>query len=729
MKKICAVVLAAVLLFSLLLPALAEEEGDSVLRGFNGTYQYVLLGNYPWDSEGIVMGNDPYGSKDVEMRPVLWRILSREEGTLLLITEYVIELQQVTFVNDPDKIKHYDYPVLERFADSDLCHWMNTDMFDHLFGQDPLVNAMLNETDKLGDRGRLFCLTDVQFCQSSYGFRANKKPTGLRVAAPTPYALNRRIFRDGKKKNINYKEGGSPYWCSTQTAPYRFQIVGYDGHLSAGAFSRENIGLRPSIRLDETMVGVESGKGTKKDPFILKYTGPFPAVAPEEEAEPADTETAEPEADSEAEEEPAETAEPEPEDTPEEEPKEAAEEEPEETEEAAEEETEPAVIPGPGEEAGKNAAADTEAEEEPEEETPEEEEEAPEEEEEPEGETLPEAGASKEGTAVISFLGDCSIGDALQSVTKANSYHSVVDREGYGWPFSEVQKYIGTDDMTVGNLEVVITTQTKHKNIVFPLRADPDHVNILLESSIDVVNTANNHCYDFHRNGYVDTLQALDDAGIDHFGSVYYSRKDGFDDVTVKDVNGIRIGLFGFTYPTENDLKHAEVLIQKLREEEHCDYIIASLHWGRETHLVPGTGNVKYAQKLLNLGADMIYGHHPHVLQPVAFYNNKPVLFSTGNATFGTLSSNMDQHAAIFQLTLEKKASGTVPRKLEAIPCKYYKTGDYRIEEETDEEQRAKTYKILSPGRKLVDCVNPPESFLSTGVVQFDEAGEMTADP
>ena len=124
----------------------------------------------------------------------------------------------------------------------------------------------------------------------------------------------------------------------------------------------------------------------------------------------------------------------------------------------------------------------------------------------------------------------------------------------------------------------------------------------------------------------------------------------------------------------------------------------------------------------------MIYGHHPHVLQPIAFYNNKPILFSMGNGTFGTLSANMDQHAAIVQLTLEKTANGTVPRKLEAIPCKYYNTGDYRLEEEDDDDEREKTFKILSPGRKLVDCINPPDSFLYTGLVHFDEAGEMIAD-
>ena len=418
---------------------------------------------------------------------------------------------------------------------------------------------------------------------------------------------------------------------------------------------------------------MESGSGTKKDPFILKYTGelPEPATEPETGAAPEDEAEAEPETAAD----PGTIPEPE-----------AAEEKDSETTE------------------GDNQTAEGE------------------------DTSASEENASGNGTALISFLGDCSIGDALQSVGKANSYHTVVDREGYAWPFSQVQKYLSTDDLTVGNLEIVISTQTKHKDIVFPLRADPDHVNILLEGSIEAVNTANNHCWDFYRNGYTDTLQALDSAGVAHFGSVYYNRDNGFDDVLVKEINGIRIGFFGFTYPGDSDVKHMGVLVSKLREEEHCDYIVASMHWGRETYVVPANGTIKFAKKILNLGVDMIYGHHPHVLQPIAFFENKPILFSTGNCTFGTLSSNMDQHAGIFQLTLEKTENGTVPRKIQVIPCRYYKTGDYRIEEETDETEREKTFKVLSPGRNFTGCVNPPDSFLKTGVILFNEAGELTAD-
>ena len=651
MKKICILILLAALL--LLTIPLAAAEDNSVLHGYSKGYQYVLMGNYPYDSDGLVWGNDPYGSGNTKDEPVLWQILSVEDNTVLLLTEYVIELQQVTFIHDEEAIKRYDFPRHEKYSQTDLCHWINEEMLPHLFDQDPLVYALMEE----GENGRLFCLTSKQLLRSDYGFRETVKPTKVRVTTPTPYARKRRIYR--KDKPINYKAGGTPYWVgSMMEGKSKLHIVGYDGHISGGVYSRDNIGIRPAVRLNLDLIGIESGTGTKKDPFILKYTGEIPAETPEAAA---DTETM-PETETEAEE----------------------------------------PDPGQAEEPGQ----------------------------EPEDETIPVPIAIErpEGTALVSFLGDCSIGDAVSAAGKAGSYQTVVDREGYAWPFSLVQKYIGTDDMTVGNLEIVITTKTRHKNIVYPLRADPDHVNILTEGSIEVLNTANNHCYDFYRDGYVDTLQALDDAGIDRFGCVNYTRKNGFDDVLVKDVNGIRFGMIGFTYPTDADVKHAEQLIKKLREEDHCDYVIVSLHWGRETYTVPGQGNAKYAKKMLDAGADMIYGHHPHVLQPIAFHNNKPILFSTGNCTFGTLSNNMDQHAGIFQITFEKTENGAVPRRLEVIPCKYYKSGDYRIEEETDEAEREKTFKILSPGRNLANCVNPPDSFLKTGVILFNEAGELIAD-
>lgn len=329
---------------------------------------------------------------------------------------------------------------------------------------------------------------------------------------------------------------------------------------------------------------------------------------------------------------------------------------------------------------------------------------------------------SRKDTALLSFIGDCSIGDGFRTIKSENSYHSVVAREGYSWPFSLVKDYLASDDLTIANLEVVLTERNQRKDIMYPLRAAPDHVNILLEGSIEVVNTVNNHCWDYLRNGYVDSLAVLDNAGIGHFGSVYYTKKDGFDDLLVRDVNGIRFGFVGITYPQSSDTKNVIRRIEKLKEEDGCDVVIVSLHWGRETFMKQESSQEALARTLIDGGADVIYGHHPHVLQPITFYRGKPIMFSTGNFTFGTMSK-VDPHTGIFRFTYRKADGRVLLSEIEVIPCQTSGAGDYRPFVQTDETERAKTFRILTPARVPAKCENPPEYFLETGRIIFDENG------
>lgn len=333
-----------------------------------------------------------------------------------------------------------------------------------------------------------------------------------------------------------------------------------------------------------------------------------------------------------------------------------------------------------------------------------------------------------EDSAIISLLGDCSIGDAFSTIRSESSYHTVISEKGYAWPFSTVYDILSSDDLTVANLEVVLTERTAHKDIVYPIKGLPEHANVLKEGSVEVVNTVNNHCFDYFQNGYADTLASLDAAGIARFGSIYYKRKDGYDDILVQDVNGIRVGFFGISYPQNSDLNHIDELIEKLKTEEQCDVVIASMHWGREGFTDASkltSTQLNLSARLIDHGVDVVYGHHPHVLQPMVFYNNKPIFFSTGNITFGTLNSKLDQHTAIFQLSYQKIDGNAVLKKLEIIPCMVGKKGDYRPVIIEDAAEREKTLKILSPKRKISKFTGAPESFLTTGTILFDDEGAM----
>lgn len=658
MRELCGkiiVFLAALLLFAI--PASAEE-----FRGYEkgSGYQYLLMGEYPFD-------------RNETIQPVEWRILSVENGHAVLLNEYVIDTSQVIFETDKKVIEERTYRRIKTFEESDLYLLVDTEYYDRLFSNEPLAAAIVNDPN----HGRLFIPDREFYLKQEYGFSpaAYGENFPTRKAQGTDYACKKRgLFRESN--------GMSPYWAATLKngdQDYKVQLIGYNGHLSYGALTRVNVGLRFAVELDLNQVRIVSGEGTLKDPFVLEYTGP------------SDTDTADP--------------------VPE-----AAEEQAEGEAQAEENEQPQAFIvtddestpeTDPTDEQNNDTEADVTGT--------------------TESESKAEEVSVREDEILISFVGDCSIGDAINSTGAANSYHSVVKREGYAWPFSAVYQYLSEDDLTVANLEVVLTTSTKHKNIMFPLRADPSHVNILLEGSIEAVNTVNNHCYDYMRQGYVDSLAVLDEAKIDRFGSVYYKKQDGFDDLLVKDIKGIRFGFVGLTYPQDADIPEVIKRVEKLKTEEHCDIVVVSMHWGRETYLKQNGTQMKIAKKLIDGGADVIYGHHPHVLQPMLFYHGKPVMFSTGNFTFGTMS-DVDKHTGIFRFYFRRDGEAVRISKIQVIPCQTSGKNDYRPVELTDEEQRKKTFRILCPVKESKDFVNPPEYFLENGMILFDEEGNIIPD-
>ena len=612
--------LAAMLLVLLLLPsAVFGEELRGYVKG--ESYQYVLLGEYPYEADGTV-------------QPVLWRVLTADNGSALLLTEYIIDTKQIIFETDPKIIEKHAFRRISSYAESDLYTWLNSEGVETLFGEDPIRSALISEEGS----GLLFPLTDEQYLDAdTLGFSTGRWGEELnayprRQAVATPYAVANGLL-------VNRSNGKSSYWCNVIKARdgYYFGLVGYNGHISWGAYTNTKVaGLRLAIRLDLNQIRIAGGEGTRENPWTLSCTVSAPPPEPPAPDGPVPEES------------------------------------------AAEPETAPA--------------------------------------------TEPVTEADRENTALLSFIGDCSIGDGYRTIRSENSYHSVVAREGYTWPFSLVKDYLASDDLTIANLEVVLTKRNSHKDIMYPLRAAPEHVNILLEGSIEVVNTVNNHCWDYLRDGYVDSLAVLDEAGIARFGSVYYTRKDGFDDLLVKDVNGIRFGFIGITYPQSSDTQNVIRRIRKLKDEDSCDIVIVSLHWGRETYMKQESSQEALVRTLIDGGADVIYGHHPHVLQPIAFYQGKPIMFSTGNFTFGTMSK-VDPHTGIFRFTYRKTGDRVLLSEIEVIPCQTSGAGDYRPFIQEDEAEREKTFRILTSSKVPAKCENPPEYFLETGRIMFDENG------
>lgn len=241
------------LIMMLVCTGIAAAE-DTQLRGYikGQGYQYIHFGQYPYDRKGNV-------------EPVLWRILEVKDGKALLLTEQIIDCRQVIDVTDEKAIKNYTYRRITHYTESDLYTWLNTEALDTLLGDSVMRNALV--PDEWG--GKFFILSDEQFLNVDYGFTNDRwneqKP---RQATVTPYGKKRGVYESNEN-------GKASYWVNAikEVEGYKLQLVGYDGHMSWGAYSRKNVGVRPSVQLDLAQLEVVSGTGTKKDPFVFEYTG------------------------------------------------------------------------------------------------------------------------------------------------------------------------------------------------------------------------------------------------------------------------------------------------------------------------------------------------------------------------------------------------------------------------------------------------------------------------
>lgn len=325
-------------------------------------------------------------------------------------------------------------------------------------------------------------------------------------------------------------------------------------------------------------------------------------------------------------------------------------------------------------------------------------------------------------TLTLSFLGDCSIGEMHTQSGDEGSYTHVLDEQGFEWPFSQVRSLLEADDFTFANNELTYTRRKKHQDKPFNLTAAPEYAQVYRFSGIDAVNTVNNHSVDFFVEGYDDTLSALDSVGMQHFGTLYPGTYLARDLLGVYDVRGVRIGAVGISYPQEEDLPLLRYRIRALRREKDCDLVIVSLHWGREEQFLPDSWQFSYARKVIDMGADVIWGHHPHVLQIVQFYQGKPIFYSTGNFTFGSMADDVEKLTGIFQLTYRLQAKGSPElSSFSVIPCEIRETGDYRPVPIADKEKKQKILSRLVYDREIKGMANLPQGFIDSGVVYLED--------
>jgi len=262
----------------------------------------------------------------------------------------------------------------------------------------------------------------------------------------------------------------------------------------------------------------------------------------------------------------------------------------------------------------------------------------------------------------VSMLGDCTLGtdEAFYYPTSLNAYYDV---NGASYFFENVKSILEEDDITVANLEGTLTDSTTRVEKQFAFKGPAEFTDILTSGSVEAVNLANNHSKDYGEESYTDTIENLTNAGITSFG---------YNTTAIYEVKGVKIGLVGI-YELADHLERTHQLrvnIQKV-QMEGADLVFVVFHWGNEKDTVPDYHQLTLAKTAIDNGADLVVGHHAHVLQGVTTYNDRTIAYGLGNFCFGGNSSPSDMDTMIFQQTFHFDIDGNYTiDEPNLIPCR-----------------------------------------------------------
>ena len=250
------------------------------------------------------------------------------------------------------------------------------------------------------------------------------------------------------------------------------------------------------------------------------------------------------------------------------------------------------------------------------------------------------------GTVTMTFLGDCTLGGEEKKAGNALSFASRVAENGPDFPFRGLKQLTEGDDLTIANLEVVLSDRKlKKEKKEFNFIGPAANTRILQEGSIECVTVANNHTHDYGEEGYADTKRALEEAGICWFGTDAPAvwRSDG----------GAMIGFLGVNYSlTGNRAKRYAAQAEQLKELG-CAAVITVMHAGTEySYRPPDNYQAQITGRAVKAGSCLIVGHHPHVLQGVELKDGVPVVYSLGNCSFGGTTFAKDNDALALRAEL-----------------------------------------------------------------------------
>ncbi|MBR5560499.1 MAG: CapA family protein [Clostridia bacterium] len=302
-------------------------------------------------------------------------------------------------------------------------------------------------------------------------------------------------------------------------------------------------------------------------------------------------------------------------------------------------------------------------------------------------------------TFTVTLGGDTTLGSTDDLRKRDDCFENVAEEKGYGWFFSGLADLFASDDMTLVNFEGTLTEEAGKKEKKFNFKGPAEYTDILTLGSVETVTVANNHTLDYGTKGREDTIANLEAAGITVSGN-------GILGVFEKD--GVKVGMTGYCFPYKDGKKDISKDVKALREMG-CQIVIASFHWGSE-YRADFTGEQRsIGRAAIKAGADIVVGHHPHIVQGIEAYEDTYILYSLGNLVFGGNVDPDDRDAYAARLTFNVYEDRCDPPQVTIVPLRLteLKDGtDYRPVVAQGEEADRIVSRILKRSHKMEDFEN-----------------------
>ena len=249
-------------------------------------------------------------------------------------------------------------------------------------------------------------------------------------------------------------------------------------------------------------------------------------------------------------------------------------------------------------------------------------------------------------TITFTFTGDITLGGEAYHENEETSFASVYEKEGPEYFLANFAEFFAEDDLTVVNLEGVLSDNENlqpvqlGKNGSYFFKGKTEYVKVLTSASVEVASLANNHILDYGEQGLRDTIQTLENAGVEWFGTrtrhttdmekFLFYEKDG---VTI-----CLVSLYWEDYLQGNKEGNGAFLaeeIKRIKTSGEADAVIAILHGGQEYGRHRTNPQTVFTKMAMNAGADLVICHHAHVVMGMDVINNRSAFYSLGNFCFG----------------------------------------------------------------------------------------------